>query len=144
LCADTPPAVATLMATIQEACQAKDLDLIKSCYDFDGVPDISIDQSLNTWQEFWNEHGDTAQYAFDKIDYRSLQDLHADKTMNQGAILAMIEPQKMGYHTYSPNLPVVGFITVHFKVGLGSTGSMEPVGLSPNGTAKLVVLRQAP
>ena len=136
--------MATLMTTIQKACRAKDLDLIRSCYDFDGAADFPIDQDLNTWQEFWNENNDTTHYVFEKIDYQSLPDVQNNKTINPRAILAMIGPQKMGYHTYVPNLPVIGFITIHFKEGSSSTGTTQPVGLAPDGTAKIVVLRQAP
>ena len=141
--ADPPREVVTLMATIQKACQARDLTLIKSCYYTEGVSALAIDQSLDTWQEYWNQAGDT-HWAFDNVEFKSLDELLANKSMNQRALLLMTQPHKMGEHTYEPNLKVIGFVTANFKSDHGSIGTMAPVGLAPDGTAKIALLRMLP
>jgi hypothetical protein len=112
-------------------------------YDLDGASDYQIDLMLSTWQENWNEDGDT-HWVFEKVEYRSLAEIQADKTMNQRAINSMLGPKKMGEHTYVSNLEIVGFINVSFKDNRSSTASMEAVGLTPDGTAKIVLRKLAP
>ena len=135
--ADPPAAVADLEAKIRKACERHDLNAIKACYDFTGTDTYLVDQSLGTWQEYWNEN-EATNWTFDTVDFASLDQLQADQRVSWPNLQAMIKPQKMGEHVYSPNLTVIGFITVHFKDGKGSkVGTMEPVGVAADGTAKI-------
>ena len=140
--ADPSPAVAKLMSTIEKACKARDLDLIKSCYDFDGVSTYAIDLSLAHWQENWNTNGDT-HWVFDHVEFKPLDELLADKSLNQRGILPMLQPHKLGEHVYEPNLIIIGFVTTQFKTGKSSIGMVEPVGIGADGTAKIVSERAA-
>ncbi len=139
LLAEPPAGVAELEAKIRKACEQHDLNAIKACYDFTGTSTERIDLSLGMWQEYWNQNpGSETHWTFDKIDFASLDQLQADKSVSWPNIQAMIQPRKMGEHVYGPNLMVVGFVNVSFKDGKGSSvGAMEPVGLEPDGTAKI-------
>jgi hypothetical protein len=65
--------------------------------------------------------------------------------MNWASFETMMKPQKMGEHMYAPNLEVIGFITAHFKDSEGgSVGSVQPVGIAADGTAKIASPRQIP
>lgn len=142
--AEPTAAIADLEAKVKTACEQRDLNAIKSCYDFDDVDPYCIDQSLGTWQEYWNEAGQT-HWTFDKIEFASLTQLKADKSVFWENVRTMIEPRKMGEHTYGPNLEVIGFITAHFNDTKGSNiGTMEPVGIASNGTAKIASSHRIP
>ncbi len=142
--ADPPAAIADLEAKIRKACDQHDLTAIKVCYDFTGADSYAVDESLGTWQEYWNQV-DATHWTFDKIDFSSLDQLQANKSMSWPNIQSMIQPRKMGEHTYGPNLSVTGFITVYFKDGKGgSIGTMEPVGVEPDGTAKIASHHRVP
>jgi hypothetical protein len=140
--ADPNAAIADLEAKLQKACVQHDLQGLKSCYELDGISTDLIDQSLNMWQEYWNENGKT-QWTFDKIEYASLSQLKSDKSVFWENLETEIKPQKMGEHIYAPNLEVIGFITARFKGSKGgSVGSMQPVGIAPDGTAKIASPRR--
>jgi hypothetical protein len=141
--ADPPAAITNLEAKIRKACEQHDLSAIKSCYDFTGADPYVVDQSLGTWQEYWNEN-EATHWTFDTVDFASLDQLQADKSVSWPNIQNMIQPQKMGEHVYGPNLTVIGFVTVHFKDAKGSkVGSMQPVGMAADGTAKIASPRLA-
>jgi hypothetical protein len=142
--ADPPPAIASLMATMQKASETHDLALMKSCYDLDGASEFAIDIELAAWQENWNENSDT-HWTYSKMEYQSFAEIQSNKTINQRAIDPNLGPQKMGEHTYVPNLTVIGFITTTFKDAHGSSmGRMASVGMTPDGTAKIISLRKVP
>lgn len=141
--ADPATAVLDLKARVQKACEQRDLNALKACFDLDGASSTSIDLSLSPWQEYWNTNGG-ARWSFDKIEYASLAQLKSDKTINWKAIETMTQSQKMGDHMYAPNLKVIGFITARFKDSNGSNvGTMAPVGLTEDGTAKIASQRLA-
>jgi hypothetical protein len=134
--ADPPAAITDLETKIRKACEQHDLSAIKACYDFTGTDTYVVDQSLGTWQEYWNQI-EATNWTFDSVEFASLDQLQADKKVSWPNIQAMIQPQKMGEHVYTPNLRVIGFITVHFKDAKGGkVGSMQPVGIESDGTAK--------
>ena len=142
--ADPPAAITDLEAKIRKACEQQDLSAIKACYDFTGASSERIDIDLSGWQAYWNQSEKT-HWKFAAIDFATLDQLHADKTMSWQNLQSMIQPQKMGEHVYAQTLPAIGFITVHFKDEKGgSVGTMEPVGMESDGTAKIASLRIAP
>jgi hypothetical protein len=143
--ADPPAAITDLEAKIRKACEQQDLSAIKSCYDFTGSSAERIDLSLYFWQEYWNQ-SDKTDWKFDAIDFANLGQFQTERSTAWQNIKSMIEPRKMGEHIYSPNLMVIGFVTVTFKnVKLNSSASaMEPIGLEPDGAAKIASIRVTP
>lgn len=141
--ADPLSPIAALKARLQKASETRDLNGVKLCYDFDGVPPVLADIEMNVWQEYFNDNDKTSHWVFEKIVYMSLDQARADKTINQKAILSMTEPRNMNGTVYEPNLKVIGFMTVSFKQGSGEVGTVQPVGIAADGTAKLVGARPA-
>lgn len=139
--ADPPSPITALKARLQKASETRDLNAIKLCYDFDGVPPALADIEMNVWQEYFNDNDKTSHWVFEKVVYMSLDQAKADKTINQKAILSMTGPQNMNGTVYEPKLKIVGFMTVSFKQGSGEVGTVQPVGIAADGTAKLVVSR---
>jgi hypothetical protein len=122
---------------IQTACRARDLQAVRSCYELKGATQQTIDTELSVWQEYFGQSGDNMQYTFTKIEYRSLNDMLNDKTVNSRSIEMMTKPHKMGESIYASNLKVIGFITVTFKGVSSSVGTVQPVGVMQDGSARL-------
>ena len=139
--ADSSSAIDTLKAQLQKACETHDLNAVKKCYDFDGVPAALVDVEMNVWQEYFNLNDKTSHYEFEKIDYLTLDQAKADKWNNPKAILAMTEPRNMNGTIYEPNLKVIGLMTASFKNGSGGIGTVQTVGIAADGTAKLAESR---
>ena len=142
--ADPPSSVTTLMDKLQKACQADDITAIKAMYDLDGVPQALVDVDLYMWQEYFNQNDKTSHWSFEKIEYASLEQMQADKTINQKSILSMTQPHNMGGTMYEPNLKVIGFVTVTFEQDQGKSGhvgTVLPVGYASDGMVKVVLAR---
>jgi hypothetical protein len=135
--ADTPKPIATLEQKIQAACQSCDLQAIKACYDLNGASQQEIDTKLSVWKEYFGQNGDNRHTTFLKMEYRSLNDMLNDPTINPRSIKMMSEPHKMGESLYEPNLKVIGFITVTFKDASSSIGTVQAVGIIADGVARL-------
>ena len=139
--ADSPSPIVTLKTQLQKACETRDLNAIKLCYDFEGVPPALVDMDMNVWQEYFNDNDKTSHWVFEKVAYMSLDQARTDKTINQKSTLSMTEPRNMNGTAYEPNLKVIGFITTSFKQGPMGAGTMQPVGIAKDGTARLVMSR---
>jgi hypothetical protein len=141
--AATPAPVVTLAQKIQSACQEQSLPAIKSCYCLKGASQEQIDLQLSVWQEYFGKAGDNKHYQLTKTEYRSLDEILADKTVNSRAIEMRVKPHKMGDSLYEPNLKIIGFLTVTFRNGSSSIGTVQAVGIGDDGLAYLSLDRSA-
>jgi hypothetical protein len=136
-CGATPAAVSATMQQLALACQAKDKNALKACYArVSAADDVGIGQALGSWDEYLNE------WSYSGISYQTMAD--AAKDPQSQMLLSAYQTQKIAGTSIvmGPNLPVVGFITVNFKMGAQNASAIEPVGLMPDGTAKIVIVRQ--
>jgi hypothetical protein len=135
-CDMTPPAVSATMRQITQACQARDKQALKALYARESAADDeSIEQALGSWDAYFD-----GQWAYSGISYRTVASMASDPQYQM--IASSIQTQKLGGILMGPNLPVVGFITVSFKIGSQPAAAIEPIGIAPDGSAKIVIVRR--
>jgi len=136
-CGATPPAVTVTMQQITQACQAKDKAALKACYArVSAADDVGIEQALGSWDEYLDN------WTYAAISYQTWAEVAKDPQSQM--ILSAYQTQKIPNTSIvmAPNLPVIGFVTVSFKQGTQSAAAIEPIGLMPEGTAKIIIVRQ--
>jgi hypothetical protein len=136
-CGATPPAVSATMQQIAQAVQAKDKNALKACYARVSAPDdLAIQQSLGSWDEYLDN------WTYSGVSYKTMADMAADP--QEQPFISAYQSQKIAGTSIvmAPNLPVIGFITVSFKQGTQNASAIEPIGLMPDGSARIVIVRQ--
>lgn len=134
-CDTTPGPVTTLMGQITDACQHANKEEVRACYAKEGVSVTQIDQQVGGWDAYLDpgEH-----WSYTGIRYVSMADAPNDKSILPEGI-ALAQGTTTSGIKFAPNLKVIGFILVSFKQPTGElAGETVPVGIAPDGTAKVV------
>lgn len=135
-CDTTPPTVSTLMSQVAQAVQNHDKEALRACYAREGVTADQIDQQLGQWDMYLTANN---PWTYTGIRYVSIAAAAHDSsilpetvTEAQGTTLSGIR--------FAPNIKVVGFVLVSFKLADGSqSGVTEPVGYDSDGSAKFAL-----
>ena len=139
-CDATPPAVSTLMQQVTQACQAGDEKALKACFAKEGVTADQINTHLGSWDAYFTKSSDPQYaYTYSGIRYVSLADAPNDKSFLPDMI-TMAQPTTVGGMKFAPNIKVIGFIVVSFKMANGvPVGPIEDVGIDSDGSAKIAL-----
>jgi hypothetical protein len=139
-CDTTPPAVSALMQQVAQACQAGDQQALKACFAKEGVTADQIDSHLGSWDAYFTKSSDPQYaYTYAGIRYVSLADAPNDKSFLPDMI-TMAQPTTVGGVKFAPNIKVIGFIVVSFKMSNGApVGPIEEVGIASDGSAKIAL-----
>ena len=107
-CADS--ALVAFEDQLTKACQNRDLDRIKSLYDFESSPQALIDERIYGLQQFFADVNDS---TVKKIEFVSLNQSSSDPQLK--VMFAHLKPVNMNGTLYGPNLTIVGFAKVTFE-----------------------------
>lgn len=131
--------IEAFVAKVSTACKAKDFEAIKALSYYENVPPILVDCNVYGWEEVLNSSWRN-DLVFAEAEYKSLNEYTSDPNMNQKAIESMIRPMVMNGHSYGPNLEVIGFVNIvsKSKDGKSSVGSLQPIGIAPDGSIRFV------
>ncbi len=104
----TDSALVTFEDRLTKACQNRDVNLIESLYDFEGSPQVLIDERIYSLQQFFADTSSVKKIEFISLD-RSNSDLELKGMADH------LKPVNMNGTLYGPNLTVVGFAKVTFE-----------------------------
>jgi len=123
----------SFIAQVSEACRNEDYAALNVLHGSVRVSDIILDEAIESW------HGLLYRRTFDSVEFMSLKQ-SATKISNIAYILRqMVGPKWMNGSSYSPNIPVVGFLYVYTKPKGTGMSAMYPVGMDPSGVLRFVL-----
>src|SRR4051812_10511930 len=128
---------------LKRACENKDIDAIKKPYYMEGASGPLLDEAIHTWEVWLLDYAPKQNWTVSAVEYYPKDEYLARADVNKQALADVIEPTTLNGHIYGPNLQVIGFVSVKFKQPSGGMmGRLNPVGIAPDGTLKIVSKKQ--
>lgn len=127
----------SFLTKLTECCLKSDIHGIKALSCFDGTQSGLVDQSVGFWETIFDLS--RKGRVFKEVKYISLEDELSSPGVNPTAIKWMIAEQTRNGHTYSRNLPTVGFATVTYTTEgehPNNASNIFPVSIDSEGNLK--------
>lgn len=163
--AGEPEAMPAFIQTITEAARQRDLPTIRQYFcETDTTPEI-IARSSAAWEQVLSGKYPAEAWHFVGCTFLPLEQLQspppappddpqalsdtareaikrADQQRRE-IVDNMTRPVLLEGHLYEYNLPVIGFLVLHFKNGTNETGHMMPIAFTPDGDIRFPLLKTA-
>jgi hypothetical protein len=141
LFADPSSGLDQFVSAFQNACASHDFETLKTFYDYDGVPQASIDRTMARWQEYF---APDSPWQLTKVEFITLDEVLADPSTDKARTLSHLHPYNFNGTMYAPNVPVLGYLQLSYHKPQVSATMRIPIGQMPDGTYKVSLVRTLP
>ena len=123
--------------------QNKDIEGIKKLSCGEQASGPLFDEAIHAWEVWLLDYAPKQNWTVSTVEFYPKEEYLARPDVNKQAVADVIEPKTVNGRVYGPNLDVIGFVSVKFKQPSGGMmGRLNPVGIAPDGTLKIVSKKQ--